>query len=393
MNSLRKIMTFVVVIAMMAVLSVAVSAATLTIGTVEAEAGDSVVVPVTYTDNPGTNGMQLIFSWAEGPTLTAITRGQSGLSSLDFNSSLVTNLAMWETEQYVNDTTNGEVATLTFKAPETAGEYEVSATLDDCWDMDWEDIDVTIVPGKIVVKEAAPAATLTATGQNLIIDGGVNAKVYFDYTGTGEVTINGKDALKDDNGYYAVIAVSPKDYATKLTFTATDGTLTASHNVSVQDIIGLYIDNADYAAEQALVTALDTYCSYAATYFADGTVPTVDATVVAATPSITGTQTGVTFNSTSLVLRDKVALRHYFNVAAADAATYGLTVLDDTHAYVEYANIAAADLANVIKTEIGGITINFAPLAYANLGIDANTANLVKALYNLHKEAVAYAAN
>lgn len=401
MNSLRKIMTFVVVIALMAVLSVAVSAATVTIGTVEAEPGQTgVVVPVTYTDNPGTNGMQLNFTWNEKLTPTAFTQGTEALTQVDFNGNTTTGIAMWETDAYENYTENGELVLLTFTVPETEGEYEISADLEDCWDMDWGYIDVTIVPGKIIVKGSEPAATLTAGSQNLVLDGGINAKVYFNYDGTETVTINDKTALKDENGYYIAISVAPKDYATQVTYNAVAGDLNASYSVSVADIFDQYqTEFADDTKLMALVNALEVYCAQAAKYFPNGgTTDTVSADITnIAAPSIAGAVDGITLNSTSLILKDKVTLRHYFNVAEADIANYTvnnatLVKLDETHAYVEYANINVTELADVITTTINGaLTIEFAPLAYASINEDANVANLVNALYNYYVAAVAYA--
>lgn len=289
--------------------------------------------------------------------------------------------------------TGNLLTTLVFKVPyAVAGDftveiYDVKITGDDKVEYDVAG-DSTV----ITVKGSAPAATLTATGKNLVLDGGINAKVQFEYTGTETLYINDvATAAADDGYYYAEIAKSAKDYADVVTFTATAGDLTDSVTTSVAAIIDEYQATA-IGTLLALVDAAETYCSYAAIYFAGSTVPTVDATVSATAPSIAGAQDGITFNSTSLVLRDKVALRHYFNVATGtDVAALGLTELDATHAYIEYANIAVADLADVITTEIGGLTINFAPLAYASINEDANVANLVNALYNYYVAAVAYA--
>ena len=234
--------------------------------------------------------------------------------------------------------------------------------------------------------------SLEATGKNLVLDGGINAKVQFKYTGTETLYINGAavDAAAD-GFYYAEIAKSAKNYADVVTFTATAGDLTDSVTTSVAAIIDEYQETAT-GTLKALVDAAETYCSYAATYFADGTVPTVNVTVpdYKSDSSITGTQDGITLNTVSLILRDKVALRVYFNVAAGTALPAGLTALDATHAYYEKANIAVADLANAVEATVGGIQINVIPLAYANLDIDANTANLVKALYNYYLAAAAY---
>lgn len=291
--------------------------------------------------------------------------------------------------------TGNLLTTLVFKVPyAVAGDftveiYDVKITGDDKVEYDVAG-DSTV----ITVKGSAPAATLTATGKNLVLDGGINAKVQFEYTGTETLYINGNAVEKAADGYYyAEIAKSAKDYADEVTFTATASDVEEVVVVtSVAEIIDEYQATQSDAELLALVNAAETYCSYAVTYFAGSTVPTVSATVDVAAPSIAGAQDGITFNSTSLVLRDKVALRHYFNVATGtDVAALGLTELDATHAYIEYANIAVADLADVITTEIGGLTINFAPLAYASINEDANVANLVNALYNYYVAAVAYA--
>ena len=269
------------------------------------------------------------------------------------------------------------------------------------WDADncFEDLPADAT-GTITVEASAPAATLTAGSQNLVLDGGINAKVYFNYDGTETVTINDKTALKDENGYYIAISVAPKDYATQVTYNAVAGDLNASYSVSVADIFDQYqTEFADDTKLMALVNALEVYCAQAAKYFPNGgTTDTVSADITnIAAPSIAGAVDGITLNSTSLILRDKVTLRHYFNVAEADIANYTvnnatLVKLDETHAYVEYANINVTELADVITTTINdALTINFAPLAYASINEDANGANLVNALYNYHVAAVEYA--
>lgn len=395
----KNILTLVFAVAMVCVFAVvAYAAPTLTIGTVEANPGEEVDITVDLSNGTGLTTLEYSITLPGDSTLVSITQGTAFSTG-----------AMWSqvgTEARTSrmdmtwggNTTDGLLDTFRITAPSEAGEYVITGTLIADGDLTYGPAGTVVVPGTITVKGAeTPAATLTAGSQNLVLDGGINAKVYFNYDGTETVTINDKTALKDENGYYLAISVAPKDYATKVTYNAVAGDLNASYSVSVADIFDQYQrDYADDTKLMALVNALEVYCAQAAKYFPNGgTTDTVSADITnIAAPSISGSVDGITLNSTSLILKDKVTLRHYFNVAAGtDVAALGLTALegDATHAYVEYANINVTELANVITTEIDGLTITFAPLAYASINEDANVANLVNALYNYYVAAVAFA--
>ncbi len=398
----RKLLTLIFVVAIVCVASVVASAATFTVGDVTIDQGtETVQVPISISDNANTVAtITLNVVCPDGITMTKKATQGEALADCTFSSYANSTKITWVYDD-VGLSDEGVIAYVTLNVPAdiAAGDYVVSlevvtlATTNE----DYEEVELidtaSVVPGTITVKGSEPAATLTAIGKNLVLDGGINAKVKFEYTGTETLYINGNAVEKAADGYYyAEIAKSAKDYADEVTFTATASDV---DEVVVETSVAAIIDEYQETAEGTLldlVNAAETYCSYAVIYFAGSTVPTVNATVEVAAPSIAGAQDGITFNSTSLVLRDKVALRHYFNVATGtDVAALGLTELDATHAYVEYANIAVADLADVITTEIGGLTINFAPLAYASINEDANVANLVNALYNYYVAAVAYA--
>lgn len=404
MNSSKKILLLAFVVTMLLTMSMVASAATITVGTATVDQGTAttVAIPITITDNAdyGLCGLDIVL--VSDATVKKIVQEDEALSTLDCTRTPATKSIIWDAID--NDYDEGLAATVTFNVPAEAGEYTIDVTVNNAYYLDenWDpvDADITVVPGKITVKGAAPAATLEATGKSLLLDGGIDAKVYFAYNGTDTLKINGVAAASDAKGYYGYVSVSPKDYADTVTFTATASDV---DDVVVTTSVAAIIDEYQATATgtlKTLVDALEVYCAQANAYFNGGSADAVSATVSAATPSIENKAIdGISFNSTSLILRDKVVLRHYFNITAeTDLAAYGVTLvkLDDTHAYVEYANINAAELANVITTTLTKgetMTIDFAPLAYADLmQDDAELGNLVKALYLYSVAAAAYAA-
>ena len=126
----------------------------LTVGTVTAGKEDSVTVPISISDNHGICGASISVTYDKALTLTGI-QGGDGLSSLtmtrpgDPTANPV--IILWDG---VNaDTSNGNIALLTFKAPETEGNYPVTVSYEDgdIVDGDLNAVELNIINGSINV--------------------------------------------------------------------------------------------------------------------------------------------------------------------------------------------------------------------------------------------------
>lgn len=126
----------------------------LTVGTVTAGKEDSVTVPISISDNKGICGASISVSYDKALTLTGI-QGGDGLSSLTMTrpGDLTANpvIILWDG---VNaDTSNGNIALLTFTVHETEGNYPVTVSYEDgdIVDGDLNPVALEIVNGGIQV--------------------------------------------------------------------------------------------------------------------------------------------------------------------------------------------------------------------------------------------------
>ena len=126
----------------------------LTVGTVTAGKEDSVTVPISISDNHGICGASISVAYDKALTLTGI-QGGDGLSSLTMTrpGDLTANpvIILWDG---VNaDTSNGNIALLTFTVPETEGNYPVTVSYEDgdIVDGDLNPVALEIVNGGIQV--------------------------------------------------------------------------------------------------------------------------------------------------------------------------------------------------------------------------------------------------
>ena len=165
-------------IAMVAVMLVALcstvfaaASATFTVGTVDAYKGesDTVVVPVTVSDNSGFMAAKFTVSY---------DNTQLSLESVDFSNSFVGtvivngNNVVWTNAKLQDNKSNDVLANLTFKVLDTSADakYDVTITNINASNFDEQTVDITAVAGAVnvtdkpvVVTTAAPApATTTA---------------------------------------------------------------------------------------------------------------------------------------------------------------------------------------------------------------------------------------
>lgn len=176
-------------------------------------------------------------------------------------------------------------------------------------------------------------------------------------------------------------------------------------------------DNAYSESAKALVTAMLHYGAAAQTFFEknpdnlankDLTAPDFSAITVAASyaPSVTGSAEGLTYFGSSLLLKGKTVIRHYFRLADGKSISdyqfkLGETVLTatqykDTELYfVEITGIKFSDLTTAYTVTVGDLTVTYSAMSYAYTaltaeGVDDTLAATVKALVNYANAAKTY---
>lgn len=157
-------------IAMVAVMLVALcstvfaaASATFTVGTVDAYKGesDTVVVPVTVSDNSGFMAAKFIVSYDN----TKLT-----LESVDFSNSFVGtvivngNSVVWTNAKLQDNKSNDVLANLTFKVLDTSADakYDVTLTAINASNYDEQTVDITAVAGAVNVTDKPVVTTTTA---------------------------------------------------------------------------------------------------------------------------------------------------------------------------------------------------------------------------------------
>lgn len=176
-------------------------------------------------------------------------------------------------------------------------------------------------------------------------------------------------------------------------------------------------DNTYSESAKALVTAMLHYGAAAQTFFEknpdnlankDLTAPDFSAITVAASyaPSVTGSAEGLTYFGSSLLLKGKTVIRHYFRLADGKSISdyqfkLGETVLTatqykDTELYfVEITGIKSSDLTTAYTVTVGDLTVTYSAMSYAYTaltaeGVDDTLAATVKALVNYANAAKTY---
>ena len=157
-------------IAMVAVMLVALcstvfaaASATFTVGTVDAYKGesDTVVVPVTVSDNSGFMAAKFTVSY---------DNTQLSLESVDFSNSFVGtvivngNSVVWANAKLQDNKSNDVLANLTFKVLDTSADakYDVTLTAINASNYDEQTVDITAVAGAVNVTDKPVVTTTTA---------------------------------------------------------------------------------------------------------------------------------------------------------------------------------------------------------------------------------------
>lgn len=191
---------------------------TLTVLSETANPGDTVNVTVSLQNNPGIVSLRVKIGYDSSVlTMTGLTDAgvlgtevhQSYLEEgvAHYNLSANPYILYWDNGAALeNFIVNGTIATFTFAVSENAavGDYPITATILDCFNYDLDDVDFTVVNGKVTVEAGNPAQVLIGDVND---DGKVNA---FDRTtlarhiakwdGYGEADINYAAADVNDDG-------------------------------------------------------------------------------------------------------------------------------------------------------------------------------------------------
>lgn len=157
-------------IAMVAVMLVALcstvfaaASATFTVGTVDAYKGesDTVVVPVTVSDNSGFMAAKFTVSY---------DNTQLSLESVDFSNSFAGtvvvngNSVVWTNAKLQDNKSNDVLANLTFKVLDTSADakYDVTITAINASNYDEQTVDITAVAGAVNVTDKPVVTNTTA---------------------------------------------------------------------------------------------------------------------------------------------------------------------------------------------------------------------------------------
>ena len=240
------------------------------------------------------------------------------------------------------------------------------------------------------------------------------------YVGDTSVTYRVANMEQTEDGLYiARVPVSAAQMSDYILVTVLNCThIGETQTYTVRQYADIILGDESYSKYHQLVREMLNYGAAAQLYFdyeADNLANTgiTDAGTVKIPGSIddefaiSGEADGVAFYGASLVFRDRIAVRYYFEFAGA-IKNYQFTVNGQTYApqlkdglyYVEVDGILPQDLDESITLTITDpaekvLSVSYSPLTYIsrmNQKGDEVTKNLVKALYNYYLAAKAVAA-
>ena len=215
-----------------------------------------------------------------------------------------------------------------------------------------------------------------------------------------------------DGFYYLSVKVAAAQMTDEITVQIVNGTEQSEKKTYSVRAYADSILAGEYSEEtKTLVTQMLHYGAAAQNYFGYRTDSLADAgltmSLTAPTtftgPSYTGTVEGVTYSGATLVHREKIAVRFYFEVTG-DVSAYSFTVNGESctpvqkggRYCIEIADINPQDLDDRITVKVdNALTVVYSPMNYiVNMykkGSESLQA-LVKTLYNYHLAAEAYLA-
>lgn len=288
-----------------------------------------------------------------------------------------------------------------------------------------------------------PLDAITYKGVSLLLDGSLGVNVYFeyekDYIDTSSLVLNVTLKNSDNNSNilknisltleedgktaYATVHVSPKDIDNITIQSTLSGELTDGVEMEITDIPAItvpsYIDllkdfaetDEDCAKALDLVIALENYCAYADAFFNDVEIEDVVLTAeeeagisAISAPKKVGSVSGLDLYYSTLILKERVIIRHYFKPADGfnieDYTVEGagaLTRLNENYVYVDIDNVPAHELSEqksfTISDGENTMTASYSALNYVKFNVDnedTSLSNVVKSIYRYSVEADKY---
>lgn len=236
----------------------------------------------------------------------------------------------------------------------------------------------------------------------------VNIKVANETT-----TYNVSQLAGTNNTYTVTVKVAAVQMTDNISVQMVNGDdKTEEKNYSVKAYADAILSGSTPETTKNLVEQMLRYGAAAQKYFGYHTERLADADLAAAaatTPATTnvssfrGSVDGISYAGATLVFRDKIALRYYFDVTG-DIADYTFTkdgktlnpVKKGTQYYVEIADLNPQDLDQVVTVQVNGtLTATYSPANYmVNMNAKGSESlqALVQALYGYHLAAEAYLA-
>lgn len=226
-------------------------------------------------------------------------------------------------------------------------------------------------------------------------------------------TYNVSQLTGTDNTYTVTVKVAAVQMTDNISVQIVNGTdKTEEKNYSVKAYADAILRGSDPETTKNLVEQMLRYGAAAQKYFGYHTERLADAdlaTAAAITPATTnissfrGSVDGISYAGATLVFRDKIALRYYFNVTG-NIADYTFTkdgtaltpVKKGELYYVEIGNLNPQDLDQVVTVQVNGsLTATYSPANYMvnmNQKGSESLQTLVQALYAYHLAAETYLA-
>lgn len=248
------------------------------------------------------------------------------------------------------------------------------------------------------------------------------ANVAFTLPGGGGQTVALADATKTVKFgllpvYSFSCGVSAAEMTANVTAVLTAGTATDSATVSaVTYAKAILADENRTENDKAMVTAMLHYGAAAQTAFGRNTENLANAGMEAQDASgvtadagwravLSGEEAGITYYGTSLLLKSKTTIRHWFRLEAGKRAsdfTFRLgdealtaATYNDSFCYVDVTGISASMLSTASTVTVGGLSVGYSAMSYAYEVLtaenpDAELLAIVRALVLYSRAANAY---
>ena len=258
------------------------------------------------------------------------------------------------------------------------------------------------------------------TSWNLELDGNIGMNFVLNVTAeeaaaaTVEVTVNGETVTKNvadllaDGKYVLSVDLAAAQMKDTVTVKLTKGDVVMTKSYSAREYADVILAGSEYTAEaKTLVKYMLAYGAASQTYFQYNDEDLADDGIevtAAAVPTeggvyaVSGSATGVKYYGSSLVYRNKIAVRIYFtgDVTGKTFTVNGTEVTPESKEdmyYIEVADICPQDLDQGITVAVDGLTVTYAPMDYIirMYAKGGESAALVQALYGYYVAAEAYA--